>query len=87
MYLKQKPSEISGEKENAGTEIFYDNHFTEHSHSSSADTDCYILPVVTVNDLFYGSNSHRKCTVCLQYSDTMTLINTKTCKTSAYVPS
>ena len=45
MYLKRKPSEISGDKENAGTEgdkenagteIFDDNDFTEHSHSSSA---------------------------------------------------
>ena len=74
MYLKQKPSEVSGDKENAGTEIVDDNNFTEHSHSYSAHTDSNILPVVTVNDLFYRSNSHRKCTVCLQYSDTMTLI-------------
>ena len=73
-YLKHKPSEISGDKENAGINFLYCNDFTEHSHSSSAHTDCNILPLVTVNDLFYGSDSHRKCTVCLQYSDTMTLI-------------
>ena len=27
------------------------------------------LPVLTVDELFYGSASHRKCTLCFHYSD------------------
>ena len=27
------------------------------------------LPVLTVDELFYGSASHRKCTICFHYSD------------------
>ena len=38
------------------------------------------LPLLTVNDLYYGAASHRKCSICLQYSDSGLVVLPKLAK-------
>ena len=52
--------------ENAGEAAAEDDDTDQDIKPMSASNQ---LPVLSVDELFYGSASHRKCTICFHYSD------------------